>query len=164
MPRSSRTGKIIESQSWNKGGSWPGGKFSRPALSLSPWVHNITSKFTATAETQICSFHFQLLQSNGSDLTWHCMAVGLPFLVQRSSVGHIERIVMTTSTLAPWKIFIDISHFQSISIYTSIFLIFKLCRAPSSNLDPRVLIPLTSACKRVIETLGTILRLTLHSG
>ena len=35
VPRSSRTGKIIESQSWNKGGPWPGGKYFLVRLSHS---------------------------------------------------------------------------------------------------------------------------------
>ena len=147
MPRSSRTGKIIESQSWNKGGPWPGGKYF-----LVRSCHSVHKCIILRLISQLQSRNSNLLISLSTlTVQWKWLNVTL----------HGRRVTVSCPAVLRGSYWTDCndyqysgtlknihrySHFQSISIYTSIFLIFKLCRAPSSNLDPRVLIPLTSAC------------------
>ena len=167
MPRSSRTGKIFESQSWNKGGSWPGGKFSRAALSLSHEciILRLSLQLRSRNSNLLISLRTLTVQQKWLNVTLHGrrVTVSCPAVLRGSYwtdcndyqySGTLKNIHRYFSFSIYFDIYIDISHFQALSCT------LVQSRSQSPNSFDKCLLPK----KRVIETLGTILRLTLHSG
>ena len=167
MPRSSRTGKIIESQSWNKGGPWPGGKYFLVQPSHSVYkciILRLILQLQSRNSNLLISLSTLTVQWKWLNVTLHGrrVTVSCPAVLRGSYwtdcndyqySGTLKNIHRYFSFSIYFDIYIDISHFQALSCT------LVQSRSQSPNSFDKCLLPK----KRVIQTLGTILRLTLHS-
>ena len=176
MPRSSRTGKIIESQSWNKGGSWPGCKYFlvRPSHSVHKCIIlRLILQLQSRNSNLLISLSTLTVQRKWLNVTLHGrrVTVSCPAVLRGSywtdcndyqysgTLKNIHRYFSFSIYFDIYiDIYIDISNFQALSSLPPSTLVQS--RSQSPNSFDKCLLPK----KRVIETLGTILRLTLHSG
>lgn len=168
VPRSSRAGKPIESQSWNKGGPWPGGKYFlvRPSHSVHECIIlRLSLQLQSRNSNLLISLSTLTVQRKWLNVTLHGrrVTVSCPAVLRGSYwtdcndyqySGTLKNIHRYFSFSIYFGIYIDISHFQALSCT------LVQSRSQSPNSFDKCLLPK----KRVIETLGTILRLTLHSG
>lgn len=147
MTRSSRTDKTIESQSWNKGGPWPGGKYFlvRPSHSVHKCIIlRLILQLQSRNSNLLISLSTLTVQRKWLNVTLHGrrVTVSCPAVLRGSYwtdcndyqySGTLKNIHRYFSFSIYFDIYIDISHFQALS-----------CTLVQSR--SRVLIPLTSAC------------------
>ena len=161
VPRSSRTGKIIESQSWNKGHF-----LVRPSHSVHECiVLRLSLQLRTRNSNLLISLRTLTVQRKWLNVTLHGrrVTVSCPAVLRGSYwtdcndyqySGTLKNIHWYFSFSIYFDIYIDISHFQALSCT------LVQSRSQRPNSFDKCLLPK----KRVIETLGTILHLTLYSG